>query len=174
MICFEFFQTEYFYLKQHYAQETADDTQQGTNRGVEQFVLEQNQSRTTHQSVDQDGEGQRYDGIELEEHGEGKEHTNGGTSRRGVCADLEEEVAQCAQDLNDQSANDDAQGVARHTHIIDHVEQGAVADDRKDVGYKAALAFAHLVMCPSVDFTIQIDAKPGRGNSHQIDHRQHI
>jgi hypothetical protein len=86
-------------------------------------------------------------------------------------ADFEENVANGAQDLNDQSTQDDTKGIARHTHIVHEIEQYGIADYRDDVGHKAAFALSHLVMCPTVDLAIKIDAQPWCSNGQQIHQR---
>jgi hypothetical protein len=137
-------------------------------------VLKQNQARSTDETVDQNGYSNDYSGVEKKVKRKCYQNTYGGTRCSRVTTNLYEKVANSTKYLHNQATGYNTQGVFWHAHDIHDIQQDTIAQDRDDIGHKTPLAFTDIMVCPSINFAIQIDAKPWRRNSHDIDHRKHI
>ena len=67
------------------------------------------------------------------------------------------EVDERANNLNDESRNDDGGKEIGHHKEAHQPKEYAIADNVDDIGHKSTLALAHLVTGPSVDGAIHAD-----------------
>lgn len=79
------------------------------------------------------------------------------------------EVDERANNLNDESRNDDGGEEIGHHKEAHQPKEDAITDNVDDVGHKSAFSLAHLMACPPIDCAIHTNGNDGEYPSEQDD-----
>lgn len=79
------------------------------------------------------------------------------------------EVDERANNLNDQSRNDDGGEEIGHHKEAHQRKEDAITDNVDDVGHKSTFSLAHLMACPPIDGAIHTNGNDGEYPSEQDD-----
>lgn len=79
------------------------------------------------------------------------------------------EVDERANNLNDESRNDDGGKEIGHHKETHQPKEDAITDNVDDVGHKSAFSLAHLMACPPIDCAIHANGYDGEYPSKQND-----
>ena len=136
---------------------------------LRQRVLTQNHAGGAHDAGHHQHQAKPPDGVEDENHGEGKQgacHTADGCRMGG---NLPPHVDDGTDDLHQQGGHENAAHEVEHVHRLQQPDARQIAQDGDDVRHHATLAIAHFDEVPPLMLSIEVNDVGGQQDGEEID-----